>query len=64
MRQDSYGVLADMGSGARAQSLRDKVPMAGARKWFRDYSPAIAYLKNGRHDWTRTSDLYRVKVAL
>ncbi len=20
--------------------------------------------KNGRHDWTRTSDLYRVKVAL
>jgi hypothetical protein len=21
-------------------------------------------LQNGRHDWTRTSDLYRVKVAL
>ena len=20
--------------------------------------------RNGRHDWTRTSDLYRVKVAL
>ena len=22
------------------------------------------YERNGRHDWTRTSDLYRVKVAL
>jgi hypothetical protein len=25
---------------------------------------AKAEKRNGRHDWTRTSDLYRVKVAL